>query len=81
VREDVGACVSLMSGSGFKRAAFSGGGAAARTASLEGWRRQEEDEGVLDDTADDIVWAENPASKEEESEGEESDSCSASGQE
>lgn len=81
MREDVGACDSLMSGSGFGRAAFSGGGAAARTACLEGWRRKEVDEGVLYDTADDIVWAVKPASEEEESEGEESDSCSASGQE
>jgi len=81
VREDVEACVALMSGSELGRAAFPGGGAAASAAALEGWLRKEKDEGVRAATADDIVWAGKPAIEEEGSEGGDSDSSSSSGHE
>jgi len=79
VREDVEACVALIIGSKFGRAAFTGGGAAASAAALEGWLRQEEVEGVRAATADDIVWAGKSAIEEEGSEGGDSDSSSSSG--
>jgi len=81
VREDVEACVALMSGSEFGRAAFAGGGAAASAAALKGWLRQEEDEGARAATADDIVWAGKPAIEEEGSENGDSASSSSSGHE